>query len=464
MSFLNDSINFVGALQGMDRHREHMANSAAYEKRAQERHDVAMQGTRQNMQKTNEQYEEGKAQDAAYEKALRGIQEEGPDKYKPDTKDPAYRAKAYQQAVRDSLKNLSENEKFKEYQMTNAVARAAKQRQDLTKGFKQAWGVYQADPERGYSELLKIYDHYHDGLTLVKDANGQPMIDPKSNTIKIRNLSGKIADVPAPPAADIYNMAQGILKEGALEEQAPLNEERYRQYNASRIWNGTFFESEDGQVIVKYEGLVSPDNRNEEVTKVLDIDSQKEITPEEFAKKKWRQVFVGDDKQRAKENLEKTKAAAKGSKAEGPGSPETKRKLDMLLMPFAPNKGMALFDFNTGQPTDNGANALQAAMEAVETLQAKSQDPKAGGLSIPEKKKLDSAMRAVAYFEFVQNQIVPQGAISPENPPQEAPPAPAPGGEGGKPLDRETALQFLKQAGGDKAKARELATQAGYQF
>jgi len=38
------------------------------------------------------------------------------------------------------------------------------------------------------------------------------------------------------------------------------------------------------------------------------------------------------------------------------------------------------------------------------------------------------------------------------------------GAAGGKKLDQGTAMQFLRQAGGDKAKARQLAKQAGYNF
>jgi hypothetical protein len=59
----------------------------------------------------------------------------------------------------------------------------------------------------------------------------------------------------------------------------------------------------------------------------------------------------------------------------------------------------------------------------------------------------------------------PVGAASPTAPPFLTAPAPAAPTTGGRrPLTVDAAREFLKQAKGDKAKARELARQAGYSF
>jgi len=422
------------------------------------------------------------------EKVSSGIIEGGAD-YQPDEatkKDPRYRAASHAKAQQTALSAVLKNDEIKTLQAENDVKRTKASREKLTQGFQQAWGLYQADQNQGMSALLNLYDDVNDGLDIVKDESGAPIINQEAGTMRVKNRKGSTTDIPVPSADQIYKMAQSMLLEGGLEKNAPGWEQNRRAYNMGQMMKGTYYENAEGKMVVKYDSLVDPEDPKKTTTVIQDVDSGEELTPKKFGRGGYKEVSMKEDAASSGETANDQLTAAK-------------KELDMALLPFGKGTEAVTKDVVSGGEwtkvvTKEAQSAFQVALQTVQKYQ---ENPDAA-TTIQGKAELAAAQKAVSLWQ----QVVGSGATqqaetasSPQTPTTQAQAAlsaaPQPAGqfspqqqvaaglpEGldeqtlqynnmqkyGKPLDKETAIQFYKQAGGDRTKAEQLARQAGYSF
>ncbi len=378
-----DMANTVMAFQDRaERKAERIAESAF----RNEQRDVQAKEHAEDRAFTIGQRKETQAENWTKETVSRGMLQNGAG-YKPDetiTQDPRYRARAHLQITSQGLRSVLNSDDFKTKQMQNDAKRAEATKQVLTSRFSKAWGTYQVDKNQGMLEMLSLYDEVNDGLEIVKDSAGNPIIDAQKGTLRIKNRKGSFADIPMPSMDEMYRMGQTMLLEGGLEKAAPGWEKNRRAHNLSQIMNGTYYSNADGRMVVRYNDLVDPEDHKTTITKIMDIDTNEELTPREFGRGGFTEVDM------------------KGKKPQNRSDKLTtlKKDLELALMPFGKGTPQLTKDvYNNGTwekvITQEAQTAFQEALAIVQKSKGSNTPPQ----NLTEQKLLNSAMKAVKLYD-----------------------------------------------------------------
>jgi len=400
----------------------------------------ALRGFQQD-QRQDEAYQRKLSEEQQYKQNLGNLQK-NPD-YKPDMNAPGYDPDAWNKAALQQASATLATDEATEKRAKMAQQRIELQRNNIARGASDALAVYQTDPQAGTIAMLKTYDQLHDGIEIVKDDNGNPLIDEKGQ-ITLKGLNGSTTTAPIPPMGDMIKMAQMYTDPKNLQKVDAMSSDAYRAANASAIAKAKHYQNDQGQVVAVVDQLYDPIDRSKVQTVVLDLKTGQPIDPAEFAQGGFREISrestdkfgqqvalkgleASNDRNKLtyeyqlKGDLERTKAGAQNKG--GVGSAEAKNQLELVLMPFAEGK-QPLFTMD-GDMTAEGQTALQKAQTTLGKYQTTA--PK----TLTEKREAEQAKRALQVYSNMHDEVMRKWG--PGGKPQAS--ALSGGGQGQAPVD-----------------------------
>jgi hypothetical protein len=430
----------------------------------------ALRGIKRD-QREDALYQQKSAGEQQYRTYLGNVQKD--ENYKPDTAAPDYNPEAWSKAVMQNIQTVTAAEEFQTKKAETAQKRIELQRQNIARSASDAMAIYQTDPQAGTIAMLKTYDHLHDGIDLVKDENGNPLID-EQGQITLKGLNGNSTKMPIPPMNDMVKMAQTYTDPKALQEVDSMSSKAYQAANASAIAKAKQYKGANGQVVAVVDRLYDPVDRSKTQTVILDLKTGQQISPSDFAQGGFREIshestekfeqqsaLKGmahqldkaklDYEYQLRGQLEDRKASA--TNKGGVGSAVAKRELELVLMPFAPANA-PLFTMD-GEFTQEGANAMQKAQVTLDKYRD------AAPKTLTEKREASQAQRALQVYSAMYSQVVDkwggnQGQAAQLRVPAGGQPGPVPGGQPAmQPQAPPAALQQIK------AEYQQLASQYG---
>jgi len=246
----------------------------------------ALRGFQQD-QRQDEAYQRKLSEEQQYKQNLGNLQK-NPD-YKPDMNAPGYDPDAWNKAALQQASATLATDEATEKRAKMAQQRIELQRNNIARGASDALAVYQTDPQAGTIAMLKTYDQLHDGIEIVKDDNGNPLIDEKGQ-ITLKGLNGSTTTAPIPPMGDMIKMAQMYTDPKNLQKVDAMSSDAYRAANASAIAKAKHYQNDQGQVVAVVDQLYDPIDRSKVQTVVLDLKTGQPIDPAEFAQGGFREI------------------------------------------------------------------------------------------------------------------------------------------------------------------------------
>ena len=377
----------------------------------------ALRGIKNDMRKDAD-YEKRNAEDAQYKTHLGNLQKD--ENYQPDMDAPDYDPAAMNKALlQNTLASVATEEgaaKKEQY----AQQRIELQRNNVSRGARDAMAIYQSgDQEGGMNAMLKVFDFVHPDIDLVKDENGNPLVD-EQGQITLQSINGKATQMPRPEWADMVKMAQSYTDPETLKKADAMSQEGIRAANASAIASAKHYKNGQGQVVAVFPKLYDPIDPTKKKTIIADLRTGQEIDPADFASGDFREVSHENrekfDQQLALKGIERKnsfdladhKARLKGGSGgagggedkTGVGSATANRQLEIVMAPFS--KGQIVDQF--GEITQDGKAAIQRAQEVYDSYRGQK------NLTLTQKRELSQAESALKVYSTMHDQVTSKWA------------------------------------------------------